>query len=318
MRLSHRLDIGNFITHDSGKPSKKKGEEEKKCHVQYNSINHASSSHQKSSDILRRNTIIPHPLIHERILRAGAIIRHLDIIIHHIIPLPILAHIPRQLPRGDAAQIRRQPRQVLDIACLLVDRCACVVRILTHEDILRDGLPCAFAAEPDFVVVFHERFVFGDGGVFGDEPRHVVDFILAIVFIPEAGRFRVPRGVVLAHDLGAVVLPCRSSCDLDSLCRWGQLAEAFHEGAADDGSPAVWRLHHFDVRVDVRADGFAEVGILAEAADHEHGVDALVGRCDLAFYQGDDFLDNRLEYLRYFSAGHTEFSSANALRGIVC
>ena len=75
--------------------------------------------------------------------------------------------------------------------------------------------------------------------------------------------------------------------NFDALGGWLEGREAFHESATDDGGPAVGGLHDLDggrvcglARGGVGegkgegeggADGFAEVGGLAEAADEEDG-----------------------------------------------
>ena len=88
--------------------------------------------------------------------------------------------------------------------------------------------------------------------------------------------------IIFAHDLGTIVLPGRPSRDLDSFRIRFQLAEPFHEGTPDDGSPAVWRLHDFDGRVNSRTDGFAKVRVLAETTDQEDSLDFLLCGGDLA------------------------------------
>ena len=68
--------------------------------------------------------------------------------------------------------------------------------------------------------------------------------------------------VVAAHDFGAVVLARGAGMYFHALGGGREEGEAFHEGAADDGGPAVGGLHYFDGGVDGGADGFAEVGVL--------------------------------------------------------
>ena len=153
--------------------------------------------------------------------------------------------------------------------------------------------------------MLHKSLVLGDGTALGDEPAHVVDLALAVVLVPEGAALGVFRAVVFAHDFRPVVFPRAAALHLDPFGGGGELAEAFHEGAAHDGGPAVGGLHHFDARVDRGADGFAEVGVLAEAADHEHRVDFFVRRGDLAAHEGDDFGDDGFEDFGDFRAGHS-------------
>ena len=295
-------------------------------------------------NILRANTIIPHPLINQRVLGARAVIRHLDIIIHNVIIPPILAPPPLQFPNRDTAQIGRQPRQMLDApardtipahASIFVDRRAGIVRIFVHEDILRDRLAGALEHFPHLVVMLDKGLVLGDGAPLGDEPAHVVHFALAVVLVPETAALGVLRAVVFAHNLRAVVFPRAAALHLDPFGRGRQFAETFHERAAHDGGPAVGGLHDFDARVDGGADRFAQVGVLPEAADHEHCVDFFVGCGDLPAHKGDDFCHDGLEDFGDFRAGHSrevlaegmwgnvmrllpEFAAADTLRGVIC
>ena len=170
---------------------------------------------------------------------------------------------------------------------------------------------------PDFVVLAFERLVFGDGVAFADEPVHVVDFVFAVVSVPVVGAFGVLDGVVFGHAFGAVVFARGTGGDFDAGGGGFELGEPFHEGAADDGGPAVGGLHDFDGGVDGGADGFAEVGVLAETADEEDGFDGLVGGGDLATDESEDFLDDGLEDGGNFGTSHAEFATTNALSWVV-
>ena len=204
------------------------------------------------------------------------------------------------------------------VGTIIVDRSAGVARVFVHEYVLGDILAGAFGHFPHLVVVLDEGFVLGDRRAFGDEPGHVIHFVLAVVFVPEGAALSVPRAVIFAHDFSAVVLPRAPGLYFDSFCCRRELGEPLHERATHDGCPAIGWLHDFDTGVDGGADGFAEIGILAKAANHEDGVDFLAGSGDLAADEGDDFLDDRLEDLGDFSAGHAEFAAADALVGVVC
>ena len=73
--------------------------------------------------------------------------------------------------------------------------------------------------------------------------------------------------VVARHDFGAVVLACGAGVDFYAFVGGGEGGEAFHEGAADDGCPAVGGLHYFDCGGDGGPDCFAEVGVLFERGE---------------------------------------------------
>jgi len=209
------------------------------------------------SHVFRRNTIILDPLVNQRILSARRRIRHLDLVINHIIHLPIFAHPLCQLTRRNIAHIRLQPRQLLHIAPILVDGCDFVLDVSVYEDVLGDRLARFIGDFPDFVVALDVRHVFGDRGALGDEPSHIEDFGLAVVVIPPAGGFGMFAAIVSAYDLGAIMLSCDPRRHFDALGAWFELAQTFHQGAADNGRPAVGGLHNFDAWIDGGADGFA-------------------------------------------------------------
>ena len=152
---------------------------------------HQTSSHlvhglaSSISNILRSNTVILDLLINKTILRLRRKIRHLNLIMDHIIHLAVFPQSLHQFAHGDAAEVRRQSGQMLDVSfSLLVNGGALVVRVGEHQDVLRDDLPGAFGDFPYFVVFADEGAVFGYGAAFGDEPGHVEDFELAVVVIP--------------------------------------------------------------------------------------------------------------------------------------
>ena len=223
-------------------------------------------------NILRIHTIIPNPLINQRIPRTRTIIRHLDIIINHKILPPILAPAPLKFPRRNTTQIGRQARKMLNPILrikalparriILIRRRALIRHIIKNQYILRNTLPRSLAHFPHLMIMLHEALILRHGAALGDEPAHVIDFAFAVVFVPEGGRFGVFGAVVARHDFRAVVLARGARVHFDAFGGGGEEGEAFHEGAADDGGPAVGGLHYFDGGVDGGADGFAEVGIL--------------------------------------------------------
>ena len=104
---------------------------------------------------------------------------------NHIIQLAIFPRPLHQFAHGDAAEVRRQSGQMLDVSSsVLVDGGALVVRVREHQYVLRDYLAGAFGDFPHFVVFAGEGAVFGHGAAFGDEPGHVEDFELAVVVVP--------------------------------------------------------------------------------------------------------------------------------------
>ena len=113
------------------------------------------------------------------------------------------------------------------------------------------------------------------------------------------------------------MFPRRPRRDFHPLRIRFQLAKTLHQRASHDRRPAIGRLHDFDGRIDGRADGFAEVGILAEAADEKDGLDFLLGGGDLAADEGDDFVDDGVEDGFDLGAGHFELAASDSLGWIV-
>ena len=166
----------------------------------------------------------------------------------------------------------RQMSNPLSLSAVFIERGASVASISIEQDILSDSLARPVRDAPHFVVFAGIGHVFCHGLGFGDEPAHIEDLEFAIIVVPPR---RCPcvaaRRVVFTHDLGPIMFPRHAGLDFHSLGLRRQSGEAFHESAAHDGRPAIWGLHYFDVRGDAGADGFAEVGGLAEAADEEDG-----------------------------------------------
>ena len=103
---------------------------------------------------------------------------------NNIIRPAIFPYLLHQFAHGDAAEVRRQSRQMLDVSSVLVYGGTLVVRVREHQYVLRDDLAGAFGDSPHFVVFADEGAVFGYGAAFGDEPGHVEDFELAVVVVP--------------------------------------------------------------------------------------------------------------------------------------
>ena len=141
------------------------------------------------SNIFCYDTVVLDLLIDQTILCLRGKKRHLNLIMDNVIQLPIFPYPLHQFAHGDAAEVRRQPGQMLDVSSssVPVDGSALVVRVREHEDVLRDDLAGAFGDFPHLVVFAGEGVVFGYGAAFGDEPGHVEDFELAVVVVPVLG-----------------------------------------------------------------------------------------------------------------------------------
>lgn len=296
---------------------------------------HQTTYYPKRSNVLRRNTIVLYLLIHETVLRLRRIIRHFDLIVNNVVHLAILAQLLHQFADGDAAEIGRQPGQMLDVAVILVDRSAFVLGVCEHEDVLRDDLAGTFGDFPDFVVFADEGAVFGDGAALGDEPGHVEHFELAVVIVPwmisigeEEGRknkeekqgylppargFGMLAAIILAHNLGTIMLSGGPARDLDPLGVRFQLAKSLHQGAANHGRPAVRRLHDFDRRINSCTNGLAKIRILSKSADKKYRFNFLLGSSDLTSDECYNLFDNGIEDRFDLSAAHFELAPSDTL-----
>ena len=135
---------------------------------------------------------------------------------------------------------------------------------------------------------------------------------------PQPGRaLNMLATIVFAHDLRSIMLPRRPTRNLDSLGIRLQLTQPFHQRTSHNGSPAVWGLHDFNIRIDGGSNGLAEIGVLAKTSDQEDRFYLFVGGCDLAADEGDDFVDDRVEHVFHVGACHLEFSASDALRWVV-
>ena len=158
--------------------------DQKPKYKQQSKVRFALSGFPPLSNIFCRNAIILDQLIYETVLGLRRVIRHHNLIVDDVVHLTILTQLLHQLNGGDATQISRQSREMLDLSTIFVDRGTLVLGVSEHEDVLRDNLAGAFGDLPDFVVFSDEGAIFGDGAAFGDEPGHVEDFELAVVVIP--------------------------------------------------------------------------------------------------------------------------------------